>query len=231
MLLIVNSNSSEAEKSINMKSSFAVALVAFAAYTEAVYLRVNDAGDTEAVVDKDIIDALVALSKAKTDSVEGQAALEVITESLKEESAAELDAASEGKSLDEDEEEEDDAEEEEVVEEDADDYEAAEESEDDDRYESLELDEMPELSEMEVDVFDDESKVIDRIEEITNSTPPTPSRANGFNFEVPDVTSVKIPKEEKSSTLFMSLDKDSGVLSFLNIPKIPHVDDFWDSLF
>merc|ERR1711971_139839 len=228
---IVNSNSSEAEKSINMKSSFAVALVALAAYTEAVYLRVNDAGDTEAVVDKDIIDALVALSKAKTDSVEGQAALEVITESLKEESAAELDAASEGKSLDEDEEEEDDAEEEEVVEEDADDYEAAEESEDDDRYESLELDEMPELSEMEVDVFDDENKVIDRIEEITNSTPPTPSRANGFNFEVPDVTSVKIPKEEKSSTLFMSLDKDSGVLSFLNIPKIPHVDDFWDSLF
>ena len=144
--------------------------------------------------------------------------------------AAELDAASEGKSLDEDEEEEDDAEEEEVVEEDADDDEDAEESEDD-RYESLELDEMPELSEMEVDVFDDETKVIDRIEEITNSTPPTPSRADGFNFEVPDVTSVKIPKEEKSSTLFMSLDKDSGVLSFLNIPKIPHVDDFWDSLF
>ena len=230
MLLIVNSNSSEAEKSINMKSSFAVALVAFAAYTEAVYLRVNDAGDTEAVVDKDIIDALVALSKAKTDSVEGQAALEVITESLKEESAAELDAASEGKSLDEDEEEEDDAEEEEVVEEDADDDEAAEESEDD-RYESLELDEMPELSEMEVDVFDDETKVIDRIEEITSRPPPTPKRADGFDFEVPDVTSVKIPKEEKSSTLFMSLDKDSGVLSFLNIPKIPHVDDFWDSLF
>ena len=230
MLLIVNSNSSEAEKSINMKSSFAVALVAFAAYTEAVYLRVNDAGDTEAVVDKDIIDALVALSKAKTDSVEGQAALEVITESLKEESAAELDAASEGKSLDEDEEEEDDAEEEEVVEEDADDDEAAEESEDD-RYESLELDEMPELSEMEVDVFDDETKVIDRIEEITSRQPPTPKRADGFDFEVPDVTSVKIPKEEKSSTLFMSLDKDSGVLSFLNIPKIPHVDDFWDSLF
>ena len=213
-----------------MKSSFAVALVAFAAYTEAVYLRVNDAGTTEAVVDKDIIDALVALSKAKTDSVEGQAALEVITESLKEESAAELDAASEGKSFDEDEEEEDDDEEEEVVEEDADDDESAEESEDD-RYESLELDEMPELTEMEVDVFDDENKVIDRIEEITNSTPPTPSRADGFNFEVPDVTAVKIPKEEKSSTLFMSLDKDSGVLSFLNIPKIPHVDDFWDSLF
>ena len=91
---------------------------------------------------------------------------------------------------------------------------------------------------MDVNVFDSPVEIDSKIAEVTTKTMPA---FEEFDFSsvipemkeipMPEITKVDIPEEEEDSTLFMTLDKEDGVLNFLNIPNIPNVHDFMDGLF
>ena len=91
---------------------------------------------------------------------------------------------------------------------------------------------------MDVNVFDSPIEIDSKIAEVTTKTMPA---FEEFDFSsvipemkeipMPEITKVEIPEEEEHSTLFMTLDKEDGVLNFLNIPNIPNVHDFMEGLF
>lgn len=67
-------------------------------------------------------------------------------------------------------------------------------------------------------LFDDIPAIEDSIGAIKNMS------------DVPEITKIDIPYEDDNSTLFMSLDKEDGVLSFLNIPNLPTISTFMAGL-
>ena len=91
---------------------------------------------------------------------------------------------------------------------------------------------------MDVNVFGSPADIDAKIAEVTTKDMPS---IESFDIDaaipamksipMPEVTKVDIPGEDENSTLFMTLDKEDGVLNFLNIPNIPNVSDFLDGLF
>ena len=91
---------------------------------------------------------------------------------------------------------------------------------------------------MDVNVFGSPVDIEAKIAEVTTKSMPA---IDDFDIDgaipamkeipMPEITKVDIPDEDDNSTLFMTLDKEDGVLNFLNIPNIPNVYDFMDGLF
>lgn len=209
--------------------SFTAAVALFAVHSYGLNLSIANQSSSDGTVPDEVKDALITLSKSNH-GFKDLVALNTVTEALKSEREG-YESESESSASDEEDDVPAPAHSDEYYGEDIMVSNQGDHLEGD--YDVLDLDVggfeiVPELDDLDKDFGTDDIEAT--IDGLTDEAFGDIGDIHEDISGVPEITKIDIPYEDDNSTLFMSLDKADGVLSFLNIPNLPTISTFMAGL-